>query len=105
MKNLGFLLMVWFASICGLSAQVTVEVKLDQEQFLPNESIPAAVRIVNHSGQTLHLGKDVDWLSFSVEANDGFIILKSGEVPVVQEFDLESSKMVTKYCDLAPYFN
>jgi hypothetical protein len=105
MKNLGLLLMVLFASICSLSAQVTVEVMMDQEQFLPNESIPVAVRIVNHSGQTLHLGKDADWLTFSVEATDGFIVLKSGEVPVVQEFDLESSKMATKQCNLAPYFN
>jgi hypothetical protein len=105
MKNLGFFLLAWFISICGLSAQVTVEIKMDQEQFLPNESIPVAVRVVNHSGQTLHLGKESDWLTFSVEANDGFIILKSGEVPVIREFDLESSKVATRYCDIAPYFN
>ncbi|MDB6122778.1 MAG: hypothetical protein JWQ71_1771 [Pedosphaera sp.] len=105
MKNLGFLFMALFASICGVSAQITVEVKMDQEQFLPNESIPVAVRVANHSGQTLHLGKEADWLTFSVEANDGFIILKSGEVPVIKEFDLESSTVATRYCDLAPYFN
>jgi hypothetical protein len=105
MKNLGLLLVLFFTSICGLSAQVTVEVRMAQDQFLPNETIPVAVRVVNHSGQTLHLGADADWLTFSVESKDGFIVLKTGEVPVLQEFDLQSSKMATKHCELSPYFN
>jgi hypothetical protein len=32
------------------SAQVTVDVVLDQEQFLPSESLPVAVRITNRNG-------------------------------------------------------
>lgn len=105
MKNLGLLLFVLLASLCGASAQVTVEVIAEQDQFLPGEAIPVAVRMVNRSGQTLHLGKEADWLNFSVEATDGFVVFNSGPVPVVQEFDLESSKMATKHVDLAPYFN
>ncbi|MDB6111374.1 MAG: hypothetical protein JWR69_3124 [Pedosphaera sp.] len=105
MKNLGLLLFVFLASLVGASAQVTVEVITEQDQFLPNESLSVAVRVVNRSGQTLQLGKDEDWLTFSIEARDGFIVFKSGEVPVVQEFDLDSSKMATKHVDLAPYFN
>ena len=45
-------------------AQVTVDVVLDQEQFLPTETMPVAVRITNRSGQPLHLGADADWLTF-----------------------------------------
>ena len=49
------------------SAQVTVDVLLDQEQYLPNEAMPVAVRITNRSGQPLHLGAEADWLTFSVQ--------------------------------------
>src|SRR5438445_4722053 len=105
MKNLGLLLMLWLVSIYGLKAQVAVEVTMDRDQFLPNESVPVAVRVVNRSGQTIHLGKEVDWLTFSVESHDGFIVTKSGEVPVIKEFDLQSSERATRRCDLSPYFN
>jgi hypothetical protein len=86
------------------SAQVSVELALAQEQFLPSESIPLAVKITNRSGQQLHLGADADWLTFSVEADDGFVVFKSAEVPVVGAFDLENSQMATKRVDLQPYF-
>ncbi len=105
MKNTGLLLFALLASVCGAAAQVTVEVTPEQQQFLPGEAIRMAVRVTNRSGQTLQLGKDADWLSFSVEARDGFIVLQTGDVPVVQPFDLESSKVATKHVDLAPYFN
>jgi len=87
------------------AAQVSVEVVLDQEQFLPSESLPVAVKITNRSGQRLHLGADANWLTFSVESTDGFVVNKSSDVPVVGEFDLESSQMGIKRVDLAPYFS
>src|SRR5476651_2414178 len=86
------------------SAQVDVQVVLDQEEFLPSESVPVAVRITNRSGQPLHLGADADWLTFSVESADGFIVIKDAEVPVLGEFDLASSQVATKRVDLQPYF-
>ena len=85
-------------------AQVSVEVVLDQDQFLPNESVPVAVRITNRSGQTLHFGADANWLTFDVESADGFVVIKNSDVPVTGEFDLESSQMAIKRVDLAPYF-
>jgi len=94
-----------FLAFCRASAQVDVEVVLDQEQFLPSESVPVAVRITNRSGQTLHLGADADWLTFSVESVDGFIVMKNAEVPVLGEFDLGSSEVATKRVDLQPYFD
>lgn len=87
-----------------VSAQVSVEVDLEQEHFLVGETLPATVRIVNRSGQTLTLGADPEWLTFSVEARDDFIVIKNGDAPVLGEFQLGSSQVATKHVDVAPYF-
>src|SRR5476649_1222885 len=87
------------------SAQVDVQIVLDQEQFLPSESVPVAVRITNRSGQPLHLGADANWLTFDVESADGFIVVKNSEVPAVGEFEVGPSQVATKHVDLKPYFN
>jgi len=86
------------------SAQVTVEVTQEQQQFLEGESLPVAVRITNRSGQSLHLGKEADWLTFSVESREGLVVSKTGEAPVAGEFLLESSKAGIKRVNLLPYF-
>jgi hypothetical protein len=88
-----------------VSAQVTVTVTLDQDQFLPRETLPVAVHVTNLSGQTLHLGTDPDWLTFSVEAEDNFIVVKNSNPPVQGAFTLGSSQVATKYVDLEPYFD
>jgi len=95
--------LAWLTSFSA-SAQVTVEVVLDQDQFLPGESLPVAVRITNRSGQPLHLGADANWLTFSVEAVSGPVVVKKADVPVQGEFDVGSSQVATKRVDLAPYF-
>ncbi len=105
MKEFGLWLSLLVSSLSAASAQVTVEILQEQDQFLPGESVPAAVRIINRSGQTLRLGKEQDWLAFSVESLDGLVAAKTGEVPVAGEFVLDSSKMATKRVDLAPYFS
>ena len=86
------------------AAQMNVELALEQDQFLPNEAVKLAVKITNSSGQPVHLGADPSWLTFNVESEDGFVVIKNAEVPVVEEFDLESSQMATKHVDLQPYF-
>ncbi|HZF02137.1 MAG TPA: hypothetical protein VE344_09615 [Methylomirabilota bacterium] len=88
------------------SAQVvSVEVKLDQDQFLPGESLPATVRVINNSGQTLHLGADENWLRFNIQPADGnFVVQKNSEPPVIDAFTLDSSQIATKKMNLAPYF-
>jgi len=104
MKNTVVLLAVWLASASGLWAQqVKVEVLLDEKEFLVGESIPVAVRIVNHSGQTIHFGQEA-WVTYSVEALDGFVPLKTGEPAMAHDFDVETSKMATQRTDLAPCF-
>jgi hypothetical protein len=100
--GLGTLLLL--ASLVPLRAQVSVEVTQEQHQFLQGEALPVAVRITNRSGQTLHLGADEDWLSFSIESRDGMSVAKIGDVPVKGEFELESSHVATKRADLVSYF-
>ena len=103
MKLLLVLVLV-LAAFCRAPAQVSVELALNQDQFLPNEAIRVAVKISNTSGQPLHLGVDPDWLTFSVEAQDDYVVAKNSEVPVTEPFDLESSQRATKYVDLQPHF-
>ncbi len=104
MKTLAFWVSALLFPASAVMAQLTVEVTLQQEQFLPGEAIPAVVRITNRSGQTLNLGKDDTWLTFSVESPSGFVVSKKSEVPVREEFTLESSKLAKVTVDLAPYF-
>jgi hypothetical protein len=92
------------ASIGHLSAQVTVEVSTDQDEFLPGEAISVVARITNRSGQTLKLGRGEGWLKFAIEAHDGFLPLKNGDVPVAGEFTLESAQWANVRVNLAPYF-
>lgn len=92
------------ASLLTGTAQVTVEVTLEQDQFLPAEEIVAAVKVTNRSGQTLQFGAEPDWLTFSIESAEGAVALKTGEAPVLGEFKLDSAKVATKRVDLAPYF-
>jgi hypothetical protein len=93
-------------SLFNAPAQViTVQVLMEQDQFLPGESLPVTVRIVNSSGQSLHLGADSKWLTFTVESVDNnFVVMKTDDPPVAGEFDLGSSEAATKRLDLAPYF-
>ncbi len=92
--------LAWFRA----AAQVNLDVSLDQTEFLPSESLPVAVKITNLSGQQLHLGRDNNWLTFSVESYEGSVVYKNFEVPVEGPFDLESSQRATKYVDIAPSF-
>jgi hypothetical protein len=87
-----------------VSAQVSVDLALDQDQFLPGESLVVGVRITNFSGQTLHLGKDSDWLHITLEGRDNYVVPTTADLPVQGEFDVESSKIATRRVDVAPCF-
>jgi hypothetical protein len=104
MKTIFWALVLSGVTFFRASAQVTVEVVTEQNQFLPSEAVPVAVKITNRSGQPLHLGAAPNWLTFDVESMEGFIVVKKAEVPVLGEFDLGSSQVATKRADLAPYF-
>lgn len=104
MKWLRLRLLALLAVATPMHAQVSVQVELDQEQYLVRESIIAAVRIVNFSGQTLRLGRSPDWLTFDVEAADGSYLHKLGDPPVVHEFEVPNSARATRRVNLTPWF-
>jgi hypothetical protein len=104
MKTFPIVLALAALAFFQASAQVTVQVTTEQDEFLPSEAVALAVKITNRSGQQLHLGADAGWLTFSVESADGFNIVKNAEVPVQGEFDLESSQLAIKRVDIEPYF-
>ena len=104
-KNAGLILVVLlFASLGRLSAQVTVELLTDQDEFLPGESIPVIARITNRSGQTLTFGQEKGWLKFSVSAHEGYVGMRSQNIPTGDEFTLQSSERANVKLNLAPYF-
>ena len=105
MKLFGLIVAMLAVPVFTVSAQVTVSLTLDQDQFLPGEALPVAVHITNQSGQSLHLGTDPDWLTFSVEAENDFIVIKNSDPPVLGEFTLDSSQVATKRVDLEPCFD
>ena len=87
------------------SAQVTMEIVLDQDQYLRSETVTVRVRIMNSSGRTLRLGTDPNWLTFKVDGEGGVPLARLEPGPVTRAFDLESSKTVTLRTDLVPFFN
>ncbi len=105
MRILLFALLGLLALTLPSPAQVTVQLLLDQDQFLRDESVWVKVRIVNHSGQTLRLGEDSDWLTFGIENRDGHAVTKHGEVPIPGKLELESAMVADHKADLTPYFD
>jgi len=104
-KKTGLLLSVLlFASIASLSAQVTVEISTDQDEFLPGEAIPVIARITNRSGETMTFGREKGWLKFAVSAKEGYVAMRQGDVPAENEFTLQSSERANVRLNLAPYF-
>jgi hypothetical protein len=86
-------------------AQIRIEVLLDQEQYLPKETMPTKVRIHNLSGRALNFGKDPDWLTFSIETETGQIVKQINTPTTLGEFTLPSASRATKTIDLAPVFD
>lgn len=101
-----FLLLVIGLSIAArLLGQLDVRVTLPQDQYLPGESIEAAVRISNFSGRKINFGANPGWIRFNVEATEGFIVNRISEIQESGEFDLESSTRGTIRYDIQPHFD
>jgi len=107
MKKLATILVFALLAFCRAPAQiVTLELSLDQDQFLPAETLPVTIHVINNSGQNLHLGTDNNWLTFNVKSLDGNLsVVKQSQPPVAGVFDLGSSEVAIKHVDIEPYFN
>src|SRR5690348_3345742 len=101
------LILAWLSALVpvAIGQGISIELVLDQEQYLPGESIPVKVRITNFSGHDLTLGKDENWLRFYVEDGRHMVIHPQRSVPVTGEFTLEPSMTGTKKIDLMPYYD
>lgn len=87
------------------TAQVTVEVVVEQAQFLRDEPLAVKVRVTNRSGRTLQLGQDNEWIAFAIESLDGAVVSKLAEPQVSGSFALESAQVATRLVDLMPCFD
>jgi hypothetical protein len=100
------LLTALMGAVTGLAQGVSVELSMDQQYFLPGESLIVKVRVTNYSGQNLNLGQEEDWLTFNIEGRKkDAVVSRLGPVPVKGEYTLESSRTGTKAVELAPYFD
>jgi hypothetical protein len=102
-QGLWWFLAFWLAG--RAVGQVTVEVVFERNQYLAGERMQAGVRITNFSGRTLRLGDRPDWLDVTVEGEDGFLVDRTGDPPVVEAFEVPNSGRATRRVDLVPYFN
>ncbi len=102
-------ILAWIGLICltvtAGYGQISSELVLDQTQFLHEESLPVKVRITNRSGQTVPLGTQADWLSFTLEHKDRHVVSQSAEMNLKGEFTLDSAFAATRTVDLLPYYD
>ena len=95
----------WLATGSPLQAQVTVEITQRQTDYLPREAIILGVRITNLAGRTIALGKDANWLHFLVERKSKGFLSRTDDMPLKGLFQIESSKVATRYVNLAPFYD
>src|SRR5687767_12820057 len=105
MQSFLFSLGILLLTLGSLNAQVSVDILLDQEQYLRDELLPVKVRITNRSGKPLKLGREADWLSFAVETREGRAVERYSAVPVKDEFTLESSMVATRRVEITPHYD
>jgi hypothetical protein len=85
-------------------AQVRVELLLDQKQYLLKEPLPVGVRIINHAGQVLSIS-GTNWLSFTIEDREKFVVKRSTELVPPQAVTIESTYMGTQWIDIGQAFD
>lgn len=108
MKQMFLLLALVLAVPFGVAAQVggvSIELSVEQKHYLPDEDVFVTLKILNRSGQTLDFGKDAEWMTFSIQADNNTVVEKLGGVPQGGEFSLVSGQFGSKRVNLAPYFS
>jgi hypothetical protein len=104
MNTFQFCLAIFVAASLRATAQVSVEIALDQDQFLPGEEMVAAVKISNRSGEALQFGRTSEWLTLHIEGDGSFSAVVASELPDGTPFSLESPRLATKRLDIEPFF-
>jgi hypothetical protein len=86
-------------------AQITIDLLLDQEQFLRDESVPIKLQISNRSGQKIVFGRDPEWVTFTVENLDGSSVTRLNDLKLQGELALDSAMVGARTIDLLPFFD
>ena len=94
-----------FGAIAAAKGQVSVELLLNQQQFLRDESLPVKVRLTNRSGQPIKIGNETDWLGFTIEQRDGIVVSKASDFSTTGDFSVDSGFAATRSADLMPYYD
>lgn len=84
---------------------ISLTLELDQEYYLPKESVPLNIKLTNFSGSTLELGKSPTWLSFEVETGDGRPLVQERPIDTSGEFELGTALRAKKTVDVAEGFD
>jgi len=105
LRRAALLVALWVQASLSLTAQVAVELQLEQEQYLANESLVVVTRVVNSSGQALRIGTEPGWLVFNIFDNDNRPLRPVEPVPLVEAFTLDSSKVARLTVDLMPFYD
>src|SRR6478736_6233323 len=86
-------------------AQITIDLLLNQEQFLRDESVPIKLQISNRSGQKIVFGRDPEWVTFTVENLDGSSATRLNDLKLQGELALDSAMVGARTIDLLPFFD
>jgi hypothetical protein len=108
MKLFAAALTMWLlagSALWGQNNGVSVELTLEQDQFLPDEDLMVGVRIMNRSGQIVQFGTEADWVTFTIQGDKNLVVAKLGEAPVAGEFSLRSAQVGMPRFNLTPYFD
>ncbi len=109
MKQVGLLAALILLAAFNTHAQVygvTAELKLDQDEYLPDEDMQLKVRVINRSGQEITLGADNSWLVLDVsQENNAPCARLGGDMPVQGEFSLQSGEAGTRTVNPTPYYD
>lgn len=103
MKRLAALLFLLLPA--ALLAQVEARLSLEQDVFLPGETVTAAVQVSNFSGRKLTFGREPQWVRFHVEAVEGAVVNQLADPAESGEFALDSSTRGTLRYDVQPLFD
>jgi hypothetical protein len=87
------------------SAQVRVDLVVDQRQFLAGEDVMVGVRIENFSGQTLRFGGPDEWVTILFDPNSKTRAHALGKLPGGDPFSVTNATRVTRWFNLSPYYD
>lgn len=104
LKRIGIIGALVLGAVFGLQAQVEVSLEFKKDFFLAHEEMIAEVKIVNFSGRTLTFGQDQDWLQFTVESRNEFPVEKSGDLDIVETFEVPNASRGIRRVHLVPTY-